>query len=187
MVGRQQRDQEPEAMTETPRIDGLQVSVGGLSRAELRTALASRGIFLNQHAETLLAEEVFDGQPARVVAVTETTVASLGRPDGATLPEIFDLAQDQGLLLCPPDTGPYLRISLNAQAASADSVMSAGKAPDGALTIASELLSDDVEYPKGFYLRVVDGQTWLRGYRCDDDHVFSASDRFVFRTPVPSP
>lgn len=47
---------------------------------------------------------------------------------------------------------------------------SAGRAPSGALHIASEPLSDDEAYPKGFYLRVVDGETWLRGFRCDDTY-----------------
>ncbi len=171
-------------MTPT-RIDGLQVSVGGLSRAELRSALAARGVLLNDHAETLLAARDFDNA-ARVITVTETTVATLGRPEGATLSEIFELARVQGLTFCPVDTGPYLRLVLDKQAASADSVLSAGKAPDGALSVASKPLSDDVEYPKGFYLRVVDGQMWLRGYRCDEDHVFSPSDRFVFRASAPS-
>ncbi len=42
----------------------------------------------------------------------------------------------------------------------------------------SELRDD---YPKGFYLRVVDGRAWLRGYRCDDEYDFDPADRFVFR------
>ena len=66
------------------------------------------------------------------------------------------------------DTGPYLRMALNEQVASRDSVMSSGRAPDGALTVAAEALSKDDEAPKGFYLRLVDGQAWLRGYRCDE-------------------
>lgn len=170
-------------MTDTSLIDRLDVSVGGLSRTDLRSALASRGVLLNAHAETLLDADVFDRQDSRVIAVTERTVAALGRPDGAALSEILELGREQGLMLCPADTGPYLRLALNDQGASADSVMSAGKAPDGSLTVASEALSDDIEYPKGFYLRVVDGQAWLRGYRCDDEHIWSADDRFVFRAP----
>ena len=59
--------------------------------------------------------------------------------------------------------------------------MSAGRAPEGSLTVASEILSDDDEYPKGFYLRVVDDAAWLRGYRCDDEHIWSSDDRFLFR------
>lgn len=168
-------------MTEISRIDRLQIPVGGLARAELRSALASRSVLLNAHAETLLDAGVFDRQDTRLIAVTERTVADLGRPHGASLSEILKLGQEQGLMLCPPDTGPYLRLALEDQPTSADSVMSTGKAPDGSLTVASEPLSDDVYYPKGFYLRVVDGQAWLRGYRCDDEHIWSPDDRFVFR------
>jgi hypothetical protein len=168
-------------MTDTSHIDRLEISVGGLSRTELRGALSSRNVLLNAHAEALLDAEVFDRQDTRIIAVTERTVAALGRPEGASLSEVLELGREQGLLPCPADTGPYLRLALNDQATSGDSVMSAGKAPDGSLTVASEALSDDVEYPKGFYLRVVDGQAWLRGYRCDDEHIWSGSDRFVFR------
>ena len=174
---------ESEAMTDMSRIDRLEVSVGGLSRTELRSLLTSRGVHLNAHAETLLDADVFERQDTSVITVTERTVAALGRPDGATLSEILKLGRERGLLLCPAETGPYLRLDLNNQAISADSVMSAGKAPDGSLTVASEALSEDVDYPKGFYLRVVDGQAWLRGYRCDDEHIWSADDRFVFRLP----
>lgn len=48
---------------------------------------------------------------------------------------------------------------------------------------ASEAPSRDDEYPKGFYLRVVDGRAWLRGYRCDDGHSWSPDDRFIFQLP----
>lgn len=170
-------------MTNRSRIDLLEVTVGGLSRDQLRSALTSRGILVNVHAETLLDADVLDREDARVIAVTERTVADLGRPDGAVLSEILELGLQQGLLLCPADTGPYLRLTLADQAPSTDAVMSSGKAPDGSLTVASEALSDDVDYPKGFYLRVVEGQLWLRGYRCDDEHVWSPQDRFVFRAP----
>ncbi|MCY1241037.1 hypothetical protein D9M72_539170 [compost metagenome] len=74
-------------------------------------------------------------------------------------------------------------MALNEQVTSSDSVMSSGRAPDGALTVASEALSRDDDYPKGFYLRVVDGQAWLRGYRCDDEHTWSPDDRFIFQLP----
>ena len=59
--------------------------------------------------------------------------------------------------------------------------MSAGRSPEGAVNIASPLLNDDVEFPRGFSLRVVDGRLWLRGYRCDDLYVFPPDVRFAFR------
>ena len=173
-------------MTDTTRIDQLKVVVGDQSRAALRSALIARGVLLNSHAETLLDADIFDGRTARAIVVTERTVANLGRPQGATLSEILELGKQHGLLPCPADTGPYLRLALLDQATSTDSVMSAGRAPNGSLTVASEPLSDDDTYPKGFYIRVVDGQAWLRGYRCDDEHIWSPDDRFVFRTKSPS-
>ena len=167
-------------MSVTAHAEQLEIAVGGLTRAALRSRLNSRGVLLNAHAETLLEDAVFDKRAIRAIAVTQRTVADLGLPDGVTLPQILDGAQRQGLLLCPADTGPYLRMALSEQATSLDSVMSSGRAPTGAITVAAETLSDDNDYPKGFY-RVVDGQAWLRGYRCDDEHPWSADDRFVFR------
>lgn len=170
-------------MTDTPRIHRLDVSVGGLTRSQLTTALSERRILLNAHAETLIEHDVFDSNTVQTVAVTERTVGDLGFTDGASLSEILEAAPRQNLSLCPAETGPYLRLALTEQTTSADSVMSAGRAPEGSLTVATAPLSDDDEYPKGFYLRVVDGQEWLRGYRCDDEHIWSANDRFLFRIP----
>lgn len=172
-------------MPDGPRVERLQVWVGGLSRRELMSRLSSRGILTNPHAETLLERVDFDDRASRPVMVTERTVAELGLLSGARLSQIFEVAQQQGLLLCPVDTGPYLRMALKEQEASRDSVMSSGQAPDGGLTVAAEALSKDDEYPKGFYLRVVDGQAWLRGYRCDDEHTWSPDDRFIFQLAPP--
>ena len=170
-------------MSDLTRVEFLNVTVGGFSRPQLMSKLSARGILLNAHAETLLENAVFETRTAQTVAVTERTVAELSLPDGGSLSQILEAAQQQNLLLCPADTGPYLRLALDEQATSADSVMSSGRAPTGSLTVASPVLSEDDEYPKGFYLRVVDGQPWLRGYRCDDEHVWSADDRFIFRVP----
>ncbi|MDR6558297.1 hypothetical protein J2809_002667 [Arthrobacter pascens] len=136
------------------RVERLEVSIGGLSRRQLMNCLGSRGILVNGHAETLIKDVILDDQASRPVVITERTVAELGLPTGATLTHIFEIAQQQGLSLCPVDTAPYLRMVLNEQVASRDSVMSSGTAPDGALTVAAEVLSKDHEYPKGFYLRV---------------------------------
>lgn len=142
--------------------------------------MSSHGIQLNAHAETLLAGDSFTDSVARVIVVTERTVAELGLVDGAPLSRIFVAAEQQGLSPCPVETGPYLRLMLREQSESSDSVMSAGRAPEGSLTVASAPVDADDGYPKGFYLRVVDGQSWLRGYCCDDEHQWAPDDRFVF-------
>lgn len=64
-----------------------------------------------------------------------------------------------------------------------ESVLPAGCAPTGAIHVAFDPLSEDVEYPKGFYLRGVDGQAWLRGYRCDDTYVWAPDHRLAFLSP----
>ena len=173
-------------MPDSPRIERLEVGVGGLSQRQLRDSLSSRGILVNGLAEILIEDVIVEDHAFHPVVVTERTVAELGLPFGATLTQIFDFAQHQGLTLCPVDTAPYLRLALIEQAESRNSVMSSGSAPDGGLTVAATVLSKDDEYPKGFYLRVVDGQAWLRGYRCDDEHVWSPDDRFIFQLPSPS-
>ena len=170
-------------MDATGVVDGREVSVGGLSRSELESQLASNGVLLNVHAETLLSNAIFDRQPPRVINLVERSVADLGLAEGATLPTIFRIAQEQGLALCPADTGPYLRLALEDQIEAPDAILTSGRAPTASLTVASAPLEEDDEYPKGFYLRVITGQKWLRGYRCDHEHVWSGDDRFVFRLP----
>ena len=172
------------------RTDGdetiLRLSVGGSTRADLRAALESHGVLLNEHASTLLAHEAFDRRDPVRLSIVERDVGELGLPEGGTLPEVFAAARDGGLALCPPDTGPYLRLAMRSQPNAPDSILSAGRSPAGALKVASAPLGEDVEYPKGFYLRVVDGRQWLRGYRCDYEYRFSAGDRFAFTLPPES-
>ena len=164
--------------------DGLDVTIGGLPRDELRNELRSRGILLNAQAETLLADAAFDEAPApQVISMVERTVGDLGLPHGAPLSQILAIAGNLGLCLCPPITGPYLRLALAQQATAGDSIMSSGRAPSGSLTVAAQPRRDDDAYPKGFYLRVVNSQAWLRGYTCDDEHLWSPEDRFAFQSP----
>ncbi|MEY9953668.1 hypothetical protein [Leifsonia sp. EB34] len=161
----------------------LRLTVGGATRSGLREALESRGVQLNTYAETLLDHPVFDLRDPVELSVVERDLDELGLGDGGTLPEVFAAARELGLSLCPPDTGPYLRLAMRSQANAPDSVLSAGRSPAGAIKVASAPLRDDVEFPKGFYLRVVDGVQWLRGYRCDDEYRYTSEDRFAFALP----
>jgi hypothetical protein len=158
------------------------VRVGGLSRPDLRSALAAADVKLNASAQTLLDDPVFARTEAEAVAIVERTVAQLGLKNGVTLARILASAQEQGLLPCPPYAGPYLRLAMLDQPAAPDSVMSKGQPPTGAVHIASERLRAEYDFPRGFYLRVVDGTPWLRGFRCSDDAPWSLDDRFAFRS-----
>lgn len=163
----------------------LVLDIGTLSRAALTSALGARGVGLNAHAELLLSHHVFEVPAPRSVRVISRTVGDLDLPDGASLGQVVAAADRLGLGPLPPDTGPYLRLALEDQPSAPDSVMSAGRAPSGALTVASRPLSDDDRFPKGFYLRTVDGRPWLRGYCCDDEHLWAPSDEFAFAQLTP--
>lgn len=159
----------------------LQLLVGGLSREELRGRLEASAVQLNAHAEALLVHPCFDERAPESVTVIQRRVADLGRPEGGTLPAVIAAALRHDLRLCPPETGPYLRLAMTSQSQAPDSVLSAGRIPTGALHVVSAPLSEDVEFPKGFYLRVVDGVAWLRGFRCDDDYVWPPESVIALR------
>ncbi|WP_202863013.1 hypothetical protein [Ornithinimicrobium murale] len=159
---------------------GLTITIGGGTRSDLLGALSRAGVQLNVHAETLLADPAFDAPLEQTLTVVERTVAELDLPQGAVQSRVFAAALAQGLQLCPLITGPWLRLALLDQATAPDSVLSAGRAPSGAIHIASASVNEDVEHPKGFYLRVVDGVPWLRGYRCDDTYIWPAEQRLAF-------
>lgn len=156
------------------------IRVGGQSRTELRRSLRDAGVRLNAHAETLLAHPAFDDPGERTLRVVERTVEDLGLVGGAVQSRVFAAARGLGLELCPLVAGPYLRLALTDQVDAPDSVLSAGRAPTGAIHIASEPVSEHVDHPRGFYLRVVDGQSWLRGYCCDDTYVWTPEQRIAF-------
>jgi hypothetical protein len=155
--------------------------VGGMTRAELLDALAGAGVRLNEHAQTLLEGPAFEPRSADALEVAVRSVGELGLADGSVFADILDAAGGHGLAPCPPDTGPYLRLMVDDQASAPDRIMSTGRAPTGSITVATERLRPEESYPRGFYLRVLAGEPWLRGYRCSDDHPWSADDRFAFR------
>ena len=161
----------------------LQLLVGGASREELHARLAELGIQLNDGARTLLEDSCFDTRAPETLEVVQRSLQQLGLPSGGTLPQITAAAREQGLAPLPPDTGPYLRLAITDQEQAPDSILSAGRAPTCAVHVLTAPLSADHDYPKGFYLRVVDGVTWLRGFRCDDEYVWPADAVLALRVP----
>ena len=161
----------------------LQLLVGGASREELHARLAELGIQLNDGARTLLEDSCFDTRAPETLEVVQRSLHQLGLASGGTLPQITAAAREQGLVPLPPDTGPYLRLAITDQEQAPDSILSAGRAPTGAVHVLTEPLSADHDYTKGFYLRVVDGVTWLRGFRCDDEYVWPADAVLALRVP----
>ncbi len=164
----------------------IRLHVGGLTRQELLTALDAARVQRNDAADVLLNSELFDRQSVDAIRIVRRTVGQLGFSDGATLSQIFRKAQELGISPCPAITGPYLRLVMTDQESAPDAVMSNGSAPSGSITVAAVPFDDD-RFPKGFYLRVVNGVPWLRGYHATEQHVWSRDDCFAFRDDSSSP
>lgn len=146
-----------------------------------RERLQAAQIRLNAHAEALLTDPRFTPTTGTTrVRLLIVTVADLGLTTGATLPVIFTRAQALGLHLCPLPVAVALRLHWRTQDASTDAAMHRHRAPQGAVTVASPVWETAPHHPKGFYLRRLDGQLWLRGYRCDDQFGWTATDQFAF-------
>lgn len=160
-----------------------QVRIGGLSKRELLHSLGKQAVRWNQAAEDLFADDRFQLSAQEVeVPILVHSLADLGFADGATYPQIMLRAQEQGLKECPLELGPHLRLKYQ-EATEGDQrrgISSSGKAPLGSLTIASRPLDENDETPKGFYLRSLDGERWLRGYWADFEHIWGLDDHFVF-------
>lgn len=161
------------------------VEIEAISREALLGRLTEAGVELNKHSETLLAMPAFEQLTAGTFRVCVLSVAELnmGKTE-PTLPAIHTRVKELGYRLCPLELAPFFRLAWMDQPNSSNSVLSGQKqAPESSVSVATPVLSEDFNVPKGFYLRVVDGVPWLRGHLCDEEHVFEQSTMFAFLTP----
>jgi hypothetical protein len=158
------------------------VAVGGLTKPELIQALRQNAVFLNEYAEMLFASELFTiSETRRILTTFEVSVRELGFLQGAAIAEIYRRAGELGLGLCPLELGPCMRLQYRDQPEGYwGKPVVRNQAPPGSITIASEQLTNDDGFPKGFYLRRIEGSLWLRGYCCDHLQVWHADDHLVF-------
>jgi hypothetical protein len=170
------------------RLGGLRThiaTIGGVPKAELLSRLQRAYVRLNEAAHALFDDVRFTTSPvtSRVEAV-HVSVAALGFPDGATFAAVVERAATNGLVVCPLELGPHLRLQFTDQPeGSLGHAASQNCAPPGSLTLASAPLAEDDETPKGFYLRRIEGDLWLRGYRSWPGHHWNPRDMFVFIRP----
>lgn len=152
-----------------------------VSADQVRTILEENGILYNHYAEEYFAHPHFSDGCGEELTVVIASLREIGMENGASLDELFRILPERNLKPCPCSTGLFLRLAWHDQPQSRSSVLSGThSAPDGAVTVLSEIPEKDDAFPKGLYLRNVDGRLWLRGYVCDDSYRFSADDLFAF-------
>ncbi len=157
------------------------VKYGGTSKEDLLERLIAENIHLNEYAVALWKSDAFVVSPKKEVAeIVELSVQDLEFTDGATFEEIFSRIEQLHLNLCPLEIGPYLRLSYLDQKEEAET--GKNKAPKGSITIFSKLeKAQDEDFPKGFYIRKMDGRLWLRGYVCPMDYIWAPDARIALK------
>ena len=158
------------------------VRVGSMGKSELLQALREHNVQLNQAAETLFENCRFPWlSQDQIIEIAPVSVADLGFGEGATYAQLTARALESGLVECPLELGPYLRMQFLGQPEGAGGISTThGRAPPGSITVASSPLDDADETPKGFYLQRVDGVLWLRGYWSWPGQIWSPEDVIVF-------
>lgn len=159
------------------------IHMGGLSKSSLRDKLKQHQILMNDSAEQIFESSLFvTAVDTTAVMTVELTVGRLGLSDGGVMNDILNQAKSLGLDLCSVELGPYLRLQYVDQPEGyMDKPVRKHQAPYGSITVVSRALSDDDTFPKGFYVRRIDGALWLRGYRAGQDHMWSPDDHLLFR------
>lgn len=156
--------------------------IGSVEKAELQNQLRKAGVCLNALAVQLFDHDGFQTTvEQRTLKVIQVSVAQLGFEQGGTFEQVTANALALGYSLCPLELGPHYRLALADQEEDClGRTPSQNCAPPGAVTVASQAISEDDDVPKGFYLRVIEGVPWLRGYRSWPGHIWSQNDVFAF-------
>jgi len=158
----------------------IDIEYGGLCKNDLLKKLNSSDILLNEFAETIFSSELFKVSNQRQqISIIVTSIKELGFSEGATIPQIERCIKSYGLSECPMEIAPYLRLFLKNQKEIKEETKN--QTPPGSLTIFSKPLVKDDNFPKGFYLRKLNGKLWLRGYRCSLDYIWNPNDKLVFK------
>lgn len=159
----------------------IDLRVEPFPKSDLPKILNAHSISINRYAEVLFAHPAFSTASAAVRKAVIVSLEEIGLVNGGTLCEIRDQAMKYGFRPCPVSTGLFLRLAWKDQPESRSSVLrGTHHAPDGAVTVLSDEPERDSSFPKGLYLRKVDGKLWLRGYICDASYVFAKDDLFAF-------
>lgn len=158
------------------------IEVGGLTKLQLIQKLEQKSILMNEYGERLFANEKFTTSKTKYsLKIVELTVMDLGFPNGATAAQLFKRGSEFGLELCPLELAPHLRLKyLDQPEGDSGNASQQNNAPSGSITIASEVLTKEDDFPKGFYLRRINDVLWLRGYIADELHVWKPEDHFIF-------
>ncbi|MBU0649127.1 hypothetical protein KJ969_03470 [Patescibacteria group bacterium] len=173
--------------TEFPegRITMFEADLGGEREEEIISALEERKnlsetdrnkIYVNDDAKSMLKNKDFytlkDKERANLVKLK---VNDLGFPSGATTQEIYDRADKLGLELCPPETGPRIRLYY-------EEIFKREQPRGEYFLIAMKQILGPAGRPRVFNVcRLGGGWSWLDAYWAELEDRWAPERGFVFR------
>lgn len=162
------------------------ITYEGLEKDKLLEKLQQSGMRLNEYANEIFQSPLYSPSAFSYTAtVVELSLADIGLMSGGSLGEIRNCMEVFGLSYCPLELAPYIRLSkLYDKDQTELEEKKWGKAPPNSITIFSEPVLKDDNFPKGFYIRTINGNPWLRGYRCSADYVWDPNDRMIFKMDI---
>lgn len=144
-------------------------AVGSVER--YREQLEKAGFKVSYLAYNILKQTPIATEPAELDLVV-VSVAELGFTGVTRYDDICRRAKEQGLMLCPAEIGPALRLSYTDQPM--------GEWP----VVAMEHLTDSVGYPHVFFVVCDEGGRWLNTACGRPDGRWFPGFRFVFVRPA---
>ena len=155
------------------------LKIGGMTAEELEESLDREKIHVSSYSRSMFKNKKQFIQPVNerekerrgeteTLALVRLQVRDLGFASPPTTKELFARARERGLELCPPETGPYLRLKDKDQ-------------PSGWYFIGMEPVADSDGIPRVFGLGRGGDGLWLYGYWADPDDQWGLGFRVVFR------
>lgn len=163
-------------------MEFIALTANPFPKNQILKKLEEYNIFINQYAEEFFVHPTFSTEHTKEMTIAIASLREIGLENGATLNEIFQQIEKTCLKPCPTNTGLFLRFMWKNQPQSQNSILSGTHhSPEQAVVVLSQIIERDEAFPKGLYLRNVDGRLWLRGYVCDSEYRFSSDDLFAFK------
>ena len=128
----------------------IKLGTGLMTADDFRRALKAAGHGIGDWANYILGQRAFTASTKETeVDLVMVSVSELGFPNGATRQEIYQKAQELGLMLCPAEVGPQLRLQYPDQPL------------DQGFLIGMEPIADSDGYPGVFRVGRGGGGSWL--------------------------
>lgn len=94
----------------------LSVEIGGKTKEQLIAEMEAAGINIDSYARSMMENADFiPGKTREEATLIRLTVGYLGFTSSVVTDQIYKRAEDLGLELCPPDTGPNYRLKYRNQ------------------------------------------------------------------------